>query len=301
MSSHKPSLCLISWLKATTENNSFYEEALKLAFLWFDDLVMQSPREDVVTRSLPAIFEKLSIPSNVIDQIVQHIHPIQSYFSDYEFARPAVWDQDTYITDSTIEALTKYFEETLGPHVDRRELHREVALTGFGVIDAINLVGRLSSYGESFMLPTDFEHRVLQTMTRPADPRSTFTLFEEVARYRLPRLKELPWSRVVELRHHRFLENFRRAISTLREELARAQPDAAHEVFVEIERKNVRELLSLLTPSVLTATAKSIITNLPLPIPVNPAGLADAIWNVWKERQIAERFGWIYFLYELDN
>jgi hypothetical protein len=220
---------------------------------------------------------------------------------NYEFLHKGLWDQDAYITKSTVESLTKYYEEEYGPGVDQRALNHDVGWTAMGVIDAISLVGQLSSHGESFMLPTDVEDRVLKAITQPADPRGTFGLFEEVAHYRLPRLKKLPWARVVELRHHKFLENFRGAISALREELRLPGPNASHEMFAEIERKHLKELLSLLTPSVLTATAKGIITNLPLPIPVNPAGLIDSILNISRERRIAEKFGWIYFLHELDG
>ena len=71
--------------------------------------------------------------------------------------------------------------------------------------------------------------------------------------------------------------------------------------FAEIERKSMKELLSLLKPSPVGATVKGIATNLPLPTLVNPFGIVDSLNNIRKEHQIAKRFGWIYFLYDLDD
>lgn len=285
-------------------DNSFYDEGLKLAYLWFDDVVLQSPLEDTVTGVLPRIFEKLSVPTGVIQQLLKNVHPIQAYFPDYKFAQLNVWDNDSHVTTATLKALKEYFEEEYGkpknPHA-LWALNREVGLTSLGVIDAINLVGRLSARAESFLLPTDFEHRALQEIMKPAGPGATFNLFEEVAQFRLPRLKELPWNRVAELRHHRFLENFRRAISTMQKELREGSAKGASELFAELEKKQLKELLSLLTPSPLKATARGVLSNLPLPIPVNPAGLLDAIQSVVQQRHIADKFGWIYFLYDVDT
>jgi hypothetical protein len=297
----KNSLCLISWIKLAASDNAFYDEAFKLAFLWFDELVVQSPREEIVTHAFPAVMATLGANSAAIDQICKHIHPIQSYFPKYEFLHQSLWDRDAYITESTVESLAGYYKQEYGPNVDPRALAHEVGWTAMGVIDAINLVGRLSSHGESFMLPDDIEDRVLRAITRCEAPGGPFPLFEDVARYRLPRLKELSWDRVIDLRHHKFLENFRRAIQAVRDELRSPGKNAAREAFAEIERKNLKELLSLLTPSVGTALAKGILTNLPVPMPVNPVGLIDSILAVRKEHQIAEKFGWIYFLYELDT
>lgn len=280
---------------------SFFSENLKLSLLWFDALVMQSPREDLVGLAIPRILEKLGARDNVLAEICQLVHPIQKYFPDYEFASPEVWTNDFHISSATQSALTKYFTEKDGPWPEEWMLRREVALTGCGVIDAINLVSRLSASGTCFLLPTDFEHEVLLEITRPTDPRTSFDLFQEVARYRFPRLTDMSWEKVAELRHHRFLESFRGVLASLQAELRKAPPNASHEIFVEIERKHIKELLSLLKPSAIQSTVKGIVTNIPLPIPLNPAALVDSVRTVLREREIERRFGWIYFLYELEG
>lgn len=227
------------------------------------------------------------------------MHPIQEYVPDYRFCDST--DTDEQVSEVTYAALVDYFNERLGPDADPRELIREVALTGAGVIDAINLVGKLSSIFESSMIPTGFEHRVLISLTRPADPRTPFEVFDEVARFRLPRLRTLPWAKVIELRHHKCLVNFRATMSAMQNELKTAQPNGAHEAFREIERKSLKELLALLPPTPLWSVLKGIATNLPLSLPVNPLALLDSLAGAAKQRELKDQFGWIYFLHDLDD
>jgi hypothetical protein len=288
---------LFSWLKGCEP--TFFEEALKLGLLWFDDLVMQSPRGDLVTDGFPKILEKLGVRDQTAAEISRVIHPVQEFLPEYTFADPEVWSRDSHVSEATHVALEKYFEEHDGPWPEKWALMREVALTGCGVIDALYLVAQLSQHFDCFMLPTDFEHAVLAELTKPSDSRSAFELFSEVAQYRLPKLRDLGWERIVELRHHRFLLNFRRALSELQIELRRVPTHEVRPMFDEIERRHIKELLSLLEPSTLESCVKGIVTNLPLPIPVNPVGVYDAIQTVRRNRMLANKYGWLYFLYEL--
>jgi hypothetical protein len=288
---------LFSWLKGFEP--TFFEQTLKLGLLWFDDLVMQSPNAEIVSDKFPGILEKLGARDETVAEIARVIHPVQEFLPEYTFADPKVWSRDSYISKATQAALERYFEEHEGPWQEKWALMREVALTGCGVIDVLYLTSQLSQRFNCFMLPTDFEHSVLVEITKPSDPRSDFELFSEVARYRLPKLRELRWERIIELRHHRFLVNFRRALSELQIELRRTPAREVGPMFEEIEKRHIKELLSLLEPSPLEACVKGIVTNLPLPIPVNPVAVYDAVQTVRRDRMVANKYGWLYFLYEL--
>jgi hypothetical protein len=128
-----------------------------------------------------------------------------------------------------------------------------------------------------------------------------FSLFEEIAQFRLPRLHETSWDLIVDLRNHPYLEHFRKMLSLAQNELEESCAANRREIFSDLERKSMKELLSLLKPSPISATAKGIVTNLPLPTIVNPFGIVDSINTVRKELEIRKKFGWIYFLYDLDN
>lgn len=167
-------------------------------------------------------------------------------------------------------------------------------------MDVVGLVGKLSTGYRATMMPTDFEDHVLRALVSPADPRADFNLFEEIARYRLPRLQDTPWEVIVELRHHPLIENFRATLSAMQAELRAAGPGNSKDIFAEIERKSMKELLSLLRPSPLWATAKGIFTNLPLGPGVNPLAVLDSVHAIQRDRKIRKQFGWLYFLYDLD-
>jgi hypothetical protein len=175
-----------------------------------------------------------------------------------------------------------------------------VALTGGAVLDIVGVLGELSVAHRATMMPTDFEHRVLMALASPKGDEADFSFFEEIANFRLPRLQETPWDLIVELRQHPYLESFRRTISAAQVELNESNGANRREIFAEIERKSTKELLSLFKPSPISATAKGILTNLPLPTVVNPFAVLDSLNTVKKEMHIQRKFGWIYFLYDLD-
>ncbi len=294
------SVCVFSWLKAAMANETFYNGSLKLAYLWFNDLIMQSPKEDLVYTVFPAMLEQMGTRAEIIEEICEHIHPIQRYVPDYAFLKSDVWSTDPQVSAVTGKSLTEYFRKLYGPDAHPGEVLREVAWTGAGVLDVIGLVGKLSTEYRATMMPTDFEDHVLRAIVAPADPRADFNLFEEIARYRLPRLQDTPWEVIVELRHHQFVENFREALSAMQAELRAGDSGNPRDVFEEIERKSMKELLSLLSPSPFWATAKGIFTNLPLGPGINPLAVLDSVHAINKERKIAKQFGWLYFLYDLD-
>jgi hypothetical protein len=289
--------CLFSWFKGFEE--TFFSDTLKLSLLWFDDIVFQSPTDDIITRVFPKVFEKEGLSPGVSKEICKFIHPIQHYLNGYKFGEPEVWIKDSFIAEATHTALENYFEEKHGPWPEKWMLLREVALTGCGVIDAINLLSYLSQKMECYLVPTDFEHRVLVEITKSIVLKSDFEFFSEIAQFRLPRFKEMAWERIFELRNHELLVNFRKTLAELNRQLARQNSKDLKKIFDEIERKYIKELLILLKPSVLDSVAKGIATNIPLPLPLNPIGVLDAIKSAYESKKTLDRYGWLFFLYEL--
>ena len=275
-------------------DEAFYEGSLKLAYLWFDDIVMQSPGDTL----LPGVLEKRGARPETIESVCEHIHSVQHYDPDYKPFDGKIWDEDAIKSAVTSETLKNYFEETYGPNAPPGEIFREVALTGAAVLDVLGVLNKLSVAHQATLMPTDFEHRVLEAMATSQTRDDGFSLFEEIAQFRLPRLQETSWDLIVDLRNHPYLENFRKMLS-----LAQSEAGVANrrEIFSELERKSMKELLSLLKPSPISATAKGVLTNLPFPTIVNPFGILDSINTVRKELEIRKKFGWIYFLYDLDN
>jgi hypothetical protein len=46
---------------------------------------------------------------------------------------------------------------------------------------------------------------------------------------------------------------------------------------------------------------KSIASNIPLPIPINPVSIGIAVKELKEAYDRKERFGWLYFLMELSG
>ncbi len=86
---------------------------------------------------------------------------------------------------------------------------------------------------------------------------------------RIPDLSSLSWERVLELRHHPKLGDFRKKLETLQKQLEGKDDSRAAELLQEIELKDLKEFAVLCRPQPRQAVLRGLASNVPLPIPVN--------------------------------
>jgi hypothetical protein len=141
----------------------------------------------------------------------------------------------------------------------------------------------------------------VQQIFQEAQPPEAVELFRHIAESRVPDLSLLTWERVLELRHHAFLENFRQKVTELSISFRSNNEGAISEGIRELELQELRELARLVQPAPRTMILKSIASNIPLPIPINPVSIGIAVKELKEAYDRKERFGWLYFLMELSG
>src|SRR5262249_4326742 len=109
------------------------------------------------------------------------------------------------------------------------------------------------------------------------------------------------WERVLELRNHQFLESFRSKLVELQNRCRESDRTAAAEIVQDMELNDLRTLARMVRPSVKTTLIKFIVSNVPLPLPVNPVSVGMGIKDLATERVRAAQFGWLYFLLDLQG
>ena len=144
-----------------------------------------------------------------------------------------------------------------------------------------------------FLLPIHLACDCIKTTT------SDTQVFQEIVTTSMPDFTILTWQRVLELRRHPFLQSFRRKISELGSSVRNNNEGTIKKTIGELELHDLRELARLVEPSPRTTILKSIGSNIPLPIPVNPVSIGIGIQEIKDTYERRQRFGWLYFLMEL--
>ena len=72
-----------------------------------------------------------------------------------------------------------------------------------------------------------------------------------------------------------------------------------NEKFFKKYRKDLIEMAQHFRPQVTKNIVKGVVSNIPLPIPINPVSVVCTGYDIMKEIDFDKKYGWIYFY--LDN
>jgi hypothetical protein len=296
------SRAFISWIGAFGQD--VFGPYGKLATIFFDQLIFRVPRADTIEGVLDSLVAQNEIRYADADQLRQIWTPVQAVLPDYHFLKKSPWEHEnerlleiahSVTVDSTLEQY---------PGIDKSEpagFAHEVSWAGAGLIEAITTWTTLHAAEPCTYLAEPRESWVVQQIFQEAQPPEAVELFRHIAESRVPDLSLLTWERVLELRHHAFLENFRQKVTELSISFRSNNEGAISEGIRELELQELRELARLVQPAPRTMILKSIASNIPLPIPINPVSIGIAVKELKEAYDRKERFGWLYFLMELSG
>lgn len=188
------------------------------------------------------------------------------------------------------------------PNSDKKNpagFEHEVGLAGAGLVEAVATWGALHAAEQCAFLADSRESTVIEEVFQTTQPPSDTQVFQEIVTTSMPDFTILTWQRVLELRRHPFLQSFRRKISELGSSVRNNNEGTIKKTIGELELHDLRELARLVEPSPRTTILKSIGSNIPLPIPVNPVSIGIGIQEIKDTYERRQRFGWLYFLMEL--
>ena len=71
------------------------------------------------------------------------------------------------------------------------------------------------------------------------------------------------------------------------------------DILEEVIKKDLIEMVQHFRPQVTKNTVKGVVSNIPLPILINPVSVVCTGYDIMKEIDFDKKYGWIYFY--LDN
>ena len=276
----------------------------KLATIWFDHLILQIPRgRETMEGILQGIFNRGEITRDAMTDLQKCWRPIDEVLPNYDgvlrISNP--WgDHNKHLVSSAERLVTDEIRDRF-PTLEKElpgGFQYEIARTGAALIWSVRDWADLNQMAPCSYVADDLESKIAQEAFRDLGPRDG-EAFASVATIRIPDLSLLSWDRVVELRHHPHLSAFRKHLAAIQQQLWNVPSEDFHDVVARLELDALREFAVAAKPSTRASVIKGFVSNIPMPIPVNPASLAIAANDIARDAKLTRRFGWLYFLLDL--
>ena len=113
----------------------------------------------------------------------------------------------------------------------------------------------------------------------------------------IPDISEYSWDEIIEIRHHKYWTQFRKKLTELSESVQ--DKKLRQDILEEIVQKDLVEMVQYFRPHVAKNIVKGIVSNIPLPIPINPVSVVCTGHDIVQEIDFNKKYGWMYFY--LDN
>jgi hypothetical protein len=133
-----------------------------------------------------------------------------------------------------------------------------------------------------------------QSLVSPAPIHHTETMHTSVEEF-VPSVRSLPWRAVLDLRKDRRVAAFRRWL--FQQSGSDSKPKANNSKAIDTLWKAFGEL-KVSTPK---EVIKGIASNLPLPIPLNPASVAISGKAIYDAHHFNKKYDWLIFLHTLQK
>jgi hypothetical protein len=295
---------LLSWY--TLFQHDVFSAFGKLASLWFNDIVFQVPDANTLSNVLGKLVSEGTLSNRIADELTDIWIPVQEVLPDYHFLDVLQNDEWRSKNKKLLKASYEVASEaTLNdyPNADPNEpgFQHEARWFSYGIIDTVAIWSALNTQNSYGLLANPEGSKVIQQLFALPQRNREFDLFSEVVEQRLPNFDELSWEKVLELRNHQFLENFRSKLVEVQNKYRESDIIAAAEIVQEMELNDLRTLARMVRSSGRMTLIKFIVSNIPLPIPVNPVSVGLGIKDLATERVRTAQFGWLYFLLDLQG
>ena len=290
---------VMDWYSVATDG--LFSSRGKLATLWFEQLVLQVPSEELLTKCISSLRDQGGFSNETADMLFQIWKPVHEFIPSWTFLSPDSWtNSDPTVSGALIEAIQqdvrKHYPESAGTYAEARE----VALGGAGYLDVIEIWTKLNLSTPCTFVANASGEAILRAVIPTPPDNEEFQTFSRIATIPIPDFSKLSWDQVLELRNDRYFQNFRSALAALRERIAVADDQQVAEIVTELRSKEMERIVRDSEPAVGTAVIKGILGNLP-GLPVNPVSMWSSASEIWDNLQRGRMSGWLYFLLKMEN
>lgn len=173
--------------------------------------------------------------------------------------------------------------------------------------ESIGLWLSLKHNRNCIILPDAWEEITLKKLFNSLEETKGIKAFVDVSFNRFTNLDDLDWRIVLEFRDHPFIANFRRKMAEIQSEIENGLSLTPTELLNELEIKTLNEFFKskfnqkIKSKSKTKYILKTAVTNVPLPIPVNPASLFFAGKEFIEMTKEEKKYGWLSFSLEYSS
>jgi len=199
------------------------------------------------------------------DKYIKFVDDLVEKQSEDDMGMHDKWEEKKfYVANINFEfklfkVMNKYFEQCSGFFT---ELHEAAALATFGNIES--------------------------------NPEKTLRILTDINIFDFA---SLHWKDIFTLRKDQFAQDFRSFIAEW-SELYRDNPTEESfqgKISAFIENSNY-DFIEKNTPKISRTILSGIASNIPLPLPVNPIGILNALKTTKDEIELKNKFGWLFFI-----
>ena len=296
----------MSWSALTT--NILDTPAAKIACLLFDEIVCQVPtRPAQGSVEVSYIWESdPTLAPETLAFLSDRFVPIQNRLPSHRMDIFEFLDRDrpggsmSPLVTLTQEGIRSYYEAILPPdEASSSATGYEISKLGYYTTHCLIAWFRLQDERCTF-LGHPMEHAALNKWFRESEFDIKGPPLTEMVLGGFPNLASTTWNDVVEMKSHPNFLDFRdKCIEVQRLVDADATLEASR-LLQDAFQHTLREIATRTRPKLGLTTVRGVLSNLPMPIPVNPFSLGDAGATLAKEIDFKRKYGWLYFVLDAE-
>lgn len=274
-------------------NNASFSVEGKLATLWFDNLLLGTTKE-LVEKVIEDVGEREHWSNDTLKEMKKIQISSELLLPSVKFMDESIIEDDYF--ESAVSIMRNNYEKELSDPKIYTDAMNEVLWGGFGIANAVKYWTLLNAKENCTFLPMDKEEQILKKLFENV-PDSNYNNFNNVITAMIPDISEYSWDEIIEIRHHKYWTQFRKKLTELSESVQ--DKKLRQDILEEIVQKDLVEMVQYFRPHVAKNIVKGIVSNIPLPIPINPVSVVCTGHDIVQEIDFNKKYGWMYFY--LDN
>jgi len=296
-------------------NDNFRQDHLKLCFLWYDEVMIESINDHDRANYVDSIVEKEKLEKKHIRIFTDIIVPLeekvskdllQEYSKSKDHTYPRWGDNLEKFTYPSPENAKQYAHNALLEHIQREWGFKETDGTAIEhaegrarvAIDAIILWEIVQHEVQCIMEANNDEKLAMASAnifnTKEKDSVNPFILFKTS----VPDMGNIPWSEIIEIKAQGNFDSLRNKLN----EIIMITPNdlpAAQKELERLEYQATEEIIEKYRPNIKKVAMESLMSNIPNIPFINPIGVFFAIRDTIEEKKkyrIADLCGWTLYI-----
>jgi len=278
---------------------------IKRSFILFDDIIFDIGNDKTLNRFLNQLTKQDFVPKKNHREFNKVINTSSSQITDY---KNTIW-QPGYIdlkkepldlikTIAPTDGISypKFNESLLELSYYRIELAQRIA----NLNELMQRWAILNSDNGCILYTVEQETASIEAILNKSEPKPKSTFENLFDLTDIPDVGNLPWNDIFKLRKSSFGESFRNTLKKILKMLSISDFENSKTIFQDFKNNQLMELALSVKPNINKTVFTAIGSNIPLPFP-NPIGIADGLNSVEQAKNLADKFGWIYFVNDLKN